>query len=313
MPHTKGLIGTYRQFWEDQPDETVDSGCMWYHRTQNSVLVYLEGSAGSRLVRKANPDEYFVFALFHRVRVTAGGETIEAGPGSVLIVPPGDSEVELLEEGSVWGGFTSAATDLLDRCPNRDEYEPAVASIAPITPMGEPVGGYALRHYDLEAGPDGPRCFVHRTSMAKFRWPYRIQPRDPEKMSPHDHDDFEQASLIVRGTMVHHMRRHWRRNSREWMPDEHQTVVAPAVAISKPPDIHTTQAVTRGAPVGLIDFYSPVRWDILIAGGMITNEGIYPLPETIPETHVETESVYAADDPRHALEVAAKSAEAGRP
>lgn len=302
MPYTQGLIGTYRQFWEDEPDQVAGSASMWFHRTQNAVIGYLEGPAGATLTRTANPDEYFVFALFHRVRVTAAGESVEGGPGSIFIVPPGDSEVELLEEGSVWTGFTTAATDLLALCPNKGEYEPPAENIAPITPLGEPEGGYALRHYDLSEGPDGPRCFVHRTAMAKFRWPYRTQPRDPEKMSPHDHEDFEQASLILQGTMVHHMRRHWTRNSREWMPDEHQTVVAPAVAISKPPDIHTTQAVTRGAPVGLIDFYSPVRWDFLTTGGMITNDGIYPPPETIPTSSVTKDFLYAEDDPRRALE-----------
>ncbi|MBN9139394.1 MAG: hypothetical protein J0H23_01070 [Micrococcales bacterium] len=302
MPYTQGLIGTYRQFWEDGPDRVEGSASQWFHRTQNSVIGYLEGPAGAKLTRASNEDEYFVFALFHPVRVRAGGETVEGGPGSVFIVPPGESEVELLEEGSVWMGFTTAARDLLELCQNREEYEPPVPHIAPITPMGEPEGGYALRHYDLTAAPDGPRCFVHRTAMAKFRWPYRSQPRDPEKMSPHDHEDFEQASLILQGTMVHHMRRHWTRNSREWLPDEHQVVVAPAVAISKPPDIHTTQAVTRGALVGLIDFYSPVRWDILATGGMITNEGIYPPPEVIPEPLSKRDFVYAEDDPRRALE-----------
>lgn len=302
MPYTQGLIGTYRQFWEDEPDDAAGPGSVWYHRTQNSVVAYLEGPAGSRLVRSANTDEYFVFALYHRVRVTAGGETIEGGPGSVFIVPPGDSELELLEEGSVWAAFTTAETDLLERCPNRSEYEPALENIAPITPMGEPIGGYALRHYDLTAGPDGPRCFVNRTAMAKLRWPYRTQPRDPEKMSPHDHPDFEQASLIVQGTFIHHMRRHWGRNSREWMPDEHQVVIAPAVAISKPSDIHTTQAVTRGAPVGLIDLFSPVRWDFVRTGGMITNDGIYPPPEILPEPIVKKDFTYAEDDPRRALE-----------
>jgi hypothetical protein len=201
--------------------------------------------------------------------------------------------------------FTSDVTDLLERCPNRDEYVPAVENIAPITPMGEPEGGYALRQYDLTAGPDGPRCFVHRKAMAKLRWPYRTQPRDPEKMSPHDHEDFEQASLILQGTVVHHMRRHWTRNSREWMPDEHQALVAPAVAISKPPDIHTTQAVTRGALVGLIDLYSPVRWDFVSTGGMITNDGIYPPPEVIPQPRAKNDFIYAEDDPRRALETKA--------
>lgn len=302
MAYSRGLIGTYRQFWEDEPDRVVGSASQWFHRTQNAVIGYLEGPAGAKLSRVADTDEYFVLALSSRVRVTAGTESAEGGPGSVFIVPPGDSEVELLEEGSVWTGFTTAAADLLQLCQNETEYEPPVEHIAPVTPMGEPVGGYALRHYDLTAAPDGPRCFVHRTAMVKFRWPFRQEPRDPEKMSPHDHEDFEQASLFIRGTAVHHMRRHWGRNSREWLPDEHQVVVAPAVAISKPPDIHTTRAVTRGEPVGWVDFYSPVRWDILQTGGMITNDGIYPPPETIPETLSQRDYIYAADDPRRALE-----------
>jgi hypothetical protein len=302
MPHTEGLIGTYRQFWEHPPDETIGDAKVWYHRTQNSVTAYLSGPKGAKFPRIGNPDEYFVWALFTGVGVTAGGETIDGPAGSVFIVPPGDSEVELAEEGAVWLGFTSKAADLIDRCPNRAEYEPEVENIAPIYELGAPDGGYALRRYDLNEGEAGPRCFVHRTAMSRFRWPFRSQPRDPEKMSPHDHEDFEQASLIVAGTMVHHMRRHWGRNSREWMPDEHQVVAAPAVAISKPPDIHTTQAVTRDATVGLIDFFCPVRWDIVTADGMVTNEGIYPVPQEQPQSYGRTDFVYAADDPRRALE-----------
>ena len=302
MPHTEGLIGTYRQFWEDAPDETDGTASIWYHRTQNSITVYLSGPAGSKYTRKGNPDESFVWSLFTGVKVTAGDQVITGSAGSVFIVPPGDSEIELTEEGSAWIGYTTNAADLLDKCPNKSEYEPALGNIAPVTELGEPVDGYKLKHFDLNASPDGPRCFVHRTAMSKFRWPFRSQPRDPEKMSPHDHEDFEQNSLVMAGTVVHHMRRHWTRNSREWLPDEHQVVIAPAVAISKPPDIHTTQAVTSGATVGLIDFYVPARWDIVTTPGMVTNEGEYPIPAEAPRSYGRSDFVYAADDPRRALE-----------
>lgn len=306
MPHTEGLIGTYRQFWQDGPDEIVGDGKVWYHRTQNSVTVHLTGPKGATFTRVGNPDEYFVWALFTGVRVTAGDETIEGKAGSVFIVPPGDSVVELTEEGSVWLGFTSRAADLIDRCPNKTEYEPPVDNIAPIYELGAPVDGYALRHYDLDQGDAGPRCFVHRTAMSRFGWPLRSQPRDPGKMSPHDHEDFEQASLIVAGTLVHHMRRHWGRDSREWLPDEHQIVIAPAIAISKPPDIHTTQAITSGSTVGLIDFFCPARWDMVTTDGMVTNNGIYPVPDERPRGQGRTDFVYAEDDPRRALETAAR-------
>lgn len=302
MPRSEGLIGTYRQFWEDEPDETDGTTSIWYHRTQNGITVYLSGPAGSKYTRKGNPDESFVWSLFTGVKVTAGETTIEGKAGSVFIVPPGDSVVELTEDGSAWLGFTSNAADLLDKCPNRSEYEPPLENIAPVTELGEPVDGYNLKHWDLNASPDGPRCFVHRTAMSKFRWPFRTQPRDPEKMSPHDHEDFEQNSLIMAGTVVHHMRRHWTRNSREWLPDEHQVVVAPAVAVSKPPDIHTTQAITSGATVGLIDYYVPARWDIVTTPGMVTNEGEYPIPSEAPRSYGKSDFVYAEDDPRRALE-----------
>lgn len=301
MPSTEGLIGTYRQFWEDEPDEINGTASIWYHRTQNSITVYLQGPAGSKFTRTGNPDESFVWNLFTGVKVTAGGTTIEGKAGSVFIVPPGDSEIELTEDGSAWIGYTTNAADLLDKCPNKSEYEPAVDNIAPIFELGEPVDGYKLKHWDLNAAEAGPRCFVHRTAMSKFRWPFRSQPRDPEKMSPHDHEDFEQNSLVMAGTVVHHMRRHWTRNSREWLPDEHQVVIAPAVAVSKPPDIHTTQAITSGATVGLIDYYVPARWDIITAG-MVTNAGEYPNPAEEPRSYGRTDFVYAADDPRRALE-----------
>ena len=309
MPHSEGLVGTYRQFWEDPPDEVDGDALIWYHRTQNQIVVHLSGPKGAKFTRKGNPDEYFVWALFHGVKVTAGDEVVDGTAGSVFVVPPGDSEVELTEDGSVWIGFTSNAVDLLDRCPNKTEYEPAADNIAPITPLPEPFDGYRLRHYHVNDLPPGsPHCYVHRTAMSKFKWPLRHKPRDPEKLSPHDHDDFEQASIIIAGTMIHHLRRPWGRNSREWLPDDHFVVVSPAIAVSKPPDIHTTQAVTNGVPVGLIDFYSPVRWDFVTVDGMVTNQAEYPKPTEVPRSYGRHDFVYDEGDPRRKLEAAGKPA-----
>jgi hypothetical protein len=101
--------------------------------------------------------------------------------------------------------------------------------------------------------------------------------------------------------MVHHMRRAWSRNMNEWEPDEHVVVIAPAIAISKPPDIHTTQAVTNGDRVGLIDFFSPVRWDFSNVDGMVVNRAEYPMLSEKPRSYAGVTTVYAADDPRAAL------------
>lgn len=302
MPYTTQYVGTYRQFWQDEPDDT-DAAPIWFHRTQNSVIAYLEGPQGSAFARADNPDEYFVWALFHGVRIQAGDEAVDVPAGSVVIVPPGPSTVQLSEPGSVWLGFTALATDLVDKAPNRTEYEPPLPNVAPIVQWPEPAGGYRLRVYDLDAHPAGQaQCYVHRTAMSRFRWPYRSEPRNPRAMSPHHHEDFEQASLIVAGTMVHHVRRDWSRNSEEWLADDHYVITAPAVAISKPPDTHTTQAMTRGAPVGLIDYFAPPRWDFASTPGMVTNQDEYPPLGEKPAFHVEKASVYASDDPRRAIE-----------
>ena len=97
------------------------------------------------------------------------------------------------------------------------------------------------------------------------------------------------------------MRRAWSRNLSEWLPDEHVIVTAPAIAISKPPDIHTTQAVTAGERVGLIDFFAPVRWDFSNIDGMVVNRGEYPMLAEKPPSYAGVTTVYAPDDPRAAL------------
>ncbi|MCL2394805.1 MAG: hypothetical protein FWC87_08980, partial [Acidimicrobiaceae bacterium] len=175
-----------------------------------------------------------------------------------------------------------------------------VDNIAPIVPWPEPTGGYKLRVYNLDETKE--HCYRHRTGMTRFQWPVGSAPRDATAMSPHHHEDFEQASLIHSGTQVHHMRRNWSRNANEWMPDEHMVLAAPSVAISKPPDIHTTQAVSTGGPVGLIDFFAPPRWDFSNVADLVVNAAEYPMPSEEPQSYARSTSVYAANDPRSGTE-----------
>jgi hypothetical protein len=101
--------------------------------------------------------------------------------------------------------------------------------------------------------------------------------------------------------MVHHLRRAWSRNMDEWLADEHVVLTSPAVAISKPPDVHTTQAVSAGERVGLIDFFAPPRWDFSNVTDMVVNDAEYPKPDQAPRSYAGDTSTYAADDPRAAL------------
>ncbi|MBB3459411.1 hypothetical protein FHT86_007743 [Rhizobium sp. BK313] len=285
MPYTKGLIGTYRRLYEDPPDESHDGGQFWFHRTQNMIAVYMAGMPGAKFRRQENPDEYFVWPLFHRARVTAGDASVDVPAGSIVIVPPGDSSIELLEEGHVWLGFTSLSSDLIDRCPNKSEYDTPLAHVTPVVTWPEPVGGYRIRVYNLFDLPAGkPQCYVHRTAMTNFGYgfPAFSHAKPDTDLSPHFHDDFEQISLVHSGTHVYHMRRPWGRDGTKWMPDEHVVISTPGIAVAKPPDIHTIQVVSNGTPGGVLDFFSPVRWDYSTRKGMVTNSADYPVPSEPP-------------------------------
>jgi hypothetical protein len=295
-------IGSYAHLQGTPAHETEGSASTWWVRAANMITAYSEVVAGSVLERADNADEYFLWALFTPCQVAAGGQTVDVPAGSVVIVPPGASSISFAEPGSVWRGFTSLNPDLLGKAPNSGEYFQHPAGVAPVEPWPMPTDGYKIRVYRLDDTPAGkPHCYVHRTAMTNFAWPVATKPRAADKLSPHTHEDFEQVSIIHSGTMVHHMRRAWSRNMNEWLPDEHVVLTAPAVAISKPPDIHTTQAVTAGERVGLIDFFAPVRWDFSNVENMVVNRAEYPMLAEKPRSYAGVTTVYAADDPRAAL------------
>jgi mannose-6-phosphate isomerase-like protein (cupin superfamily) len=294
-------IGSYARLQGTPAHETEGAASTWWVRAANMVTAYSEVAAGSVLERADNADEYFVWALFTPCVVTAGGQTVDVPAGSVAIVPPGASRVSFSEAGSVWRGFTSLNADLLDKAPNSGEYAEHPAGVAPLDPWPMPPDGYQIRAYRLDDTPAGRRAYVHRTAMTAFAWPAATQPRPRDGMSPHTHEDFEQVSVIHSGTMVHHMRRAWSRNLDEWLPDEHVIITAPAVAISKPPDVHTTQAVSAGERVGLLDFFAPPRWDFSNIDGLVVNRAEYPMLADKPPSYAGVTTVYAADDPRAAL------------
>ena len=295
-------IGSYARLQGTPPHEAEGSASTWWVRAANMITAYSEVVPGSVLDRADNADEYFLWALFTPCQVTAGGDTADVPAGSVVVVPPGRSSIRFAGEGSVWRGFTALNADLRDKAPNSREYAGHPAGVAPVEPWPAPPGGYKIRVYRLDDTPAGkPHCYVHRTAMTNFAWPVATKPRRTDAMSPHAHEDFEQVSIIHSGTMVHHMRRAWSRNLSEWLPDEHVILTSPAIAISKPPDIHTTQAVTAGERVGLIDFFAPVRWDFSNIDGMVVNRGEYPMLAERPRSYASVTTVYAADDPRAAL------------
>ena len=114
----------------------------------------------------------------------------------------------------------------MDQAWNKDTYADGAPELAPPDLWPAPKGGYKLRHYALGkyADPNGeriqPRLFRSTNMMVNMFVHYKTR-RETDKLSPHWHDDFEQASLTLNGRWMHHLRYPWGPNLKNWVPDDH--------------------------------------------------------------------------------------------
>lgn len=269
----------YLRFYERTP--TIETGVerSWFTRGVNAVIGYTDAVAGCVLERAAQPDEWALLLpdASIRVRITAGSEEVVVDGNSLTFVPPGDSRIEVVEGGRLVRIFTTVAEDLALVSANAAAGSRRPAQIPPFVPWPVPPDGYRIRSYSLDV-PDTPgrfgRIWRCTTLMINVLAP-TIGPRDIRKMSPHHHDDFEQYSLALRGSFIHHLRWPWTPDMRTWRVDDHEFCGTPSVAIIPPPAIHTTQAVDPGVN-DLVDIFSPPRNDFSNMAGWVLNETDYP-------------------------------------
>ncbi|MFD5717158.1 hypothetical protein [Streptomyces sp. NPDC127036] len=235
---------------------------------------------GELVHQPATSDEH-VILLPHdgsRLKVsTAAGEVVLEEPG-LVIVPPGASSIHADQDCALLRVFTCRTTDMAARAANANSYalsNPAVTPLPPISPGR--VARRTARAYRLSEIPTDPKRLgrIFRTDSLMINWfPRTDGPRDPEKLSPHVHEDFEQASVTLAGTFVHHFRYPWTPRLSEWRKDETVPCASPSVAIIPPGVIHTTRAVGAGSH-DLIDVFAPPRADFL-AAGWVLNAAEYP-------------------------------------
>ena len=266
--------------YREAPLTDVDAGAKtWIARGANFVTVVSEAPAATILTRADNPDEYMIVTDKVGATVTAGGETIAIAPDSLTIVPPGASKVALAGDGAIVRIFTARAADLAARASNASAYPDHPADVAPLVNWPDPVGGYRIRTYALgDHVRDGTNMRVFRSTnlMVNVMTP-RIVPRDTAKLSPHSHVDFEQGSLAIGGTYVHHLRYPWTPDMTSWREDDAVEMGSPSVLVIPPTVIHTSRNI--GPDAGrLIDVFSPPRVDFSLRDGVVRNAGEYPMP-----------------------------------
>lgn len=271
----------FGKFYETEPQENEEGTRSWYLRGQNFVLVMTEAAAGAVLERKGQVDEYTVL-LEHEGTAAdiSWNDDNESVPGlSLVMIPPGDSSISLPNGGRVTRLFTSKSADLVAKCPNAASYLTPKPNVAPYEAWPDPVGGWKIRAYKLDAEiPAGSFARMYRnTNFMVNVFQVFDEPRDPKRMSPHAHDDFEQCSLALQGEWVHSLRWQWGTDLGEWREDEHLECAAPSALVIPACTIHSSRWVSHG-PNQLVDIFSPPRVDFSKQDGWILNADEYPMP-----------------------------------
>jgi hypothetical protein len=275
---TAAAPADYVKFYELAPSE----GQTWYARGQNFVVAYSEAEVGDSFGRSDQPDEYVVLLPDPdtRIELSTPSERVATDGLKLVVMPPGEGGIRVLEGGRIVRVFTSHSSDLASKATNAESYVQPHAFVAPLQAWPAPRDGYRIRVYDLDA-PEQPGRFgrIWRCSTIMVNWgEARIGPRDPSKLSPHSHPDFEQCSLVLEGEYVHHLRWPWTTNLEDWRADDHERCGSPSVTVIPPTTVHTSQAVGASANQ-LIDIFCPPRLDFSAKPGWVLNADDYPMEE----------------------------------
>jgi mannose-6-phosphate isomerase-like protein (cupin superfamily) len=261
------------------PQLTEPGARTWITRGANFVVAVSAVEPGSILSRSDNPDEYMVLLGGVAATIRAGANTIEAAPESLTIVPPGPSQVVADGAGYIVRVLSNRAGDLVAQAENAAAYADGAAEVAPLRPWPDPPGGFKLRNYkpfDYHK-PDTNMRLFRCTNLMINVLTKRSAPRDVKTLSPHAHDDFEQASLLLEGGYIHHLRYPWVPDMTQWRPDEHVEIGSPSVIVIPPKVVHTSRNVGDKRS-WLIDIFAPPRVDFSRKPGLVLNADEYPMP-----------------------------------
>jgi mannose-6-phosphate isomerase-like protein (cupin superfamily) len=270
---------SYTKHYESPPQQTDAGSRTWITRGANFIVALSEVTVGAVLERDNNPDEYMVLTVDTGASVTDDGGKIEAVAESLTIVPPGRSAVIAKGNGRIVRIFSIMTDDLARQAENVAIYADGAPEVAPIVPWPDPPGGYMLRNYvlaDYQRADANQRIFRCTNLMVNVLVK-RDAPRDTRKLSPHSHDDFEQASLVLEGDYLHHMRYPWSPDMSEWRADEHLEIGSPSVTVIPAKVLHTSHNIGP-RPSWLIDIFAPPRLDFSRKLGLVLNADEYPMP-----------------------------------
>jgi hypothetical protein len=263
------------RFAASQPEQ-ADGASSWYARAQNFVVCYSTVQAGGSL-SATSENEYMAGLVDGAFEFEAGPEKASAASDAVVIVPPGSSTIRSRDGGILFRIFAPPTPDLIAKCINRDSYVEPRDNVAAFELWPMPADGYKLRVYEYAKLPSGARrIFRSRNIMLNWQGHPGGPIRDLKKFTPHSHDDFEQGSLELWGSYVHHLRYPWEADSTTWRPDQRMEITPPGLTIMPVKVIHTSQGMEEWNC--LADVFAPPRVDFSLAG-YVYNADEYPMSE----------------------------------
>ena len=271
----------YGLFYKDAPVEDDANGRTWYCRGQNFIVAYSDARPGAAFERSGQTDEFMVMLpdADTPVVLSAGAQEERSDGYALIIMPPGPSRIVLPKGGRVVRLFSTRSADLVAKCANAQGYAEQHPTIPPFEAWPQPTDGYRIRVYTLDV-PIEPGQFgrIWRCTTLMVNIPnLQTKPRDPTRVSPHSHDDFEQCSLVLAGTYEHHMRWPWGVDMTVWHGDVHAVVDAPSVTVIPAQVIHTS--TWREGDSQLVDVFAPPRVDFSLKPGWVRNADEYPMPQ----------------------------------
>ena len=247
----------------------------WSVRGRNFVVAVTELEAGDRLTEHDVADEHLLIVQDDAVVDVEHDDhagVLVSGP-SLVVVPAGTSAVRARSSTTVARVFTARCDEQMRRAVNHaDGVDPRAAPL----PERAVAAAEKIRVFRVDDVPDeqGRLGRIFRTSSLMVNWfPVHEGPRDTERLSPHSHEAFEQLSVTLVGSHVHHLRVPWTSRMSEWRDDEHVPVGSPSMTLIPPTVVHTTRAVGAG-PHTLVDVFAPPREDFL-ANGWVLNAADY--------------------------------------
>ncbi|WP_404712897.1 hypothetical protein [Sphingomonas sp. MMS24-J13] len=271
----------YALFGQSEPQIDDANGRSWFARGQNFIVAYTEAKPGGTFARSGQVDEYVLLIEFpepHAV-VSANGETAQVPGAHIVMIPPGDSSITFPDGGAFVRLFTTASDDLVALCSNKDAYAQPHPHIPPLQRWPDPPAGFRIRSYSLDVpAQEGRFGRIWRCTTFMVNVFEPVGPRDTTKLSPHHHDDFEQCSLAMGGSYIHHLRWPWTANEAHWREDDHMVCPAPSIAVIPPLSIHTSASIAPENNL-LVDIFSPPRRDFSEMPGWVLNADDYPMPQ----------------------------------